>query len=361
MRAAGVETWSGVEDLEVVGIVEVARRLPALFRVEARILREVRARNIRAAILIDYPGFNLRLAGRLHARGVKTVQFVAPQLWAWGRWRARRMARSIDRLLVILPFEPEFFGRLGIRAEFVGNPIADALAADFAPGPGGVAELLQAARKRLGLEADPGGPVVGILPGSRGGEVSGLLPPMLDAARILRASHPRARFLLPIADTLAWEPIARQAERAGVQPVRGEGRGGGGARDVLRAADAAMVASGTAILEAGLLGTPSVLAYRFHPLSFPIVRWMSNLPPERYYIGLVNILAGEELFPELVQDRVKPEHLAREVRRLIEDDSRRAHVQRRLRDVRRSLGEPGAGGKACFERAAEVIAKLVGS
>jgi lipid-A-disaccharide synthase len=114
-------------------------------------------------------------------------------------------------------------------------------------------------------------------------------------------------------------------------------------------------------LEAGLLGTPSVLAYRFHPLSFPIVRWMSNLPPERYYIGLVNILAGEELFPELVQDRVKPERLAREIRRLIEDDSRRGHVQRGLRDIRRSLGEPRAGGKGCFERAAEIIAKLVGS
>ncbi|MDP6618157.1 MAG: hypothetical protein QGG90_01805, partial [Nitrospinota bacterium] len=187
MRAAGVETWSGVEDLEVVGIVEVARRLPALFRIEARILREVRTRNIRAAILIDYPGFNLRLAGRLHARGVKTVQFVAPQLWAWGRWRAGRMARSLDRLLVILPFEPEFFGRLGIRAEFVGNPIADALAAAFAPGPAAPPGRPAPGRHRT----PPGGPEAA-RPENRPGRSGGGNPPGEPGGRGVRPPPPHA-------------------------------------------------------------------------------------------------------------------------------------------------------------------------
>lgn len=331
MRAAGVQTWFDVADLEVVGVLEVVRRLPVLRRAKGRILQEVGARGAEAAVLIDFPGFNLHLAKRLHARGLKVIYFVAPQLWAWGRWRARAMARSVDKLLVILPFEVGFFRDLGIETEFVGNPLIDSWEM----------EPVEAARERLGLAESR--PVIGVLPGSREREVAAILPPMLEAVRILRAAYPQARFLLPVAETLPWEGIARRAQEAGVRPVRG-------ARDVLRASDAAMVASGTATLEAGILGTPSVLAYHLHPITFSVVRWMANLPTERFYFGLVNILAGEALFPELLQEELRPENLALEAKRLLEDKERTAYVKRRLRDIRRSLG---AGG--CFERATEAI------
>lgn len=337
MRSAGVDTWFDVSDLEVVGIIEVAARLPSLRRVRARVLREAERGRFAAAVLVDYPGFNLCLARGLRARGIKVAQFVAPQIWAWGRWRARWMARSIDRLLVILPFEVEFFRSLGIDAAFVGNPLIDSLKA----GPP------EAARQRLGLAREAGGPVVAVLPGSREGEVARLLPPMLEAVRILRGFQPGARFLSPVAETLPWEEIAARLAEAGVQPVRGSA-------DALQASDAAMVASGTAVLEAALLGTPAVLVYRFHPLTYPLVRWMSDLPRESYYLGLVNIVAGEGLFPELVQDQLTPGNLALEVRRLLEDEKRRAYVKRRLEDVRRSLGEKG-----CFDRAAEAVLDLV--
>ena len=341
MRAAGVETWFDVADLEVVGIAEAAKRLPLLRRVKARILREADARRIGAAILIDYPGFNLHLAASLRTRGVKVTQFVAPQLWAWGRWRARRMARSLDNLLVILPFEPEFFQKWGIRSIFVGHPLIEALKNE--PGEG--------AEERLGMEPGGGRPVIGVLPGSREREISLILPRMLEAVQILRAARPQARFLLPVAETLPWDEIASRAERAGVRAVRG-------ARDVLRVSDAAMVASGTAILEAGLLGTPSVLAYAVHPLTFIIGRWLigpaPDGPPLGNYFGLVNILAVEDLFPELIQDQLTPENLALEVRRILEDEKRTAYVKRRLQDVRHWLGEAG-----CFDRAAEAILEMV--
>jgi lipid-A-disaccharide synthase len=333
-----VDTWFDVSDLEAVGVVEAAGRLPMLRRVKSRILREVKAGRFNTALLIDYPGFNLHLAGSLHARGVKVIQFVAPQLWAWGRWRARWMAHSVDKLLVILPFEVEFFRGLGVEAVFVGNPLVDMLENESRG-----REPVLGAREKFGIRRDEGGPVIGLLPGSRTSEIASLLPAILEAAEILRPAYPDAQFLLPVAENLPWDKIAARAEESGVRPVQG-------ARDVLRVSEAALVASGTATLEAGLLGTPGVIAYRLHPMTAPLARLMWNLPPERYYIGLVNILAGEALFPELLQDHMTSDNLAIELRRILEDKNRISYVKQRLAEVQRSLGGPG-----CFDRAAEVI------
>ena len=337
MRSAGVDTWFDVSDLEAVGLFEAAGRLPVLLRVKSRILREVNAGRFEKAVLIDYPGFNLHLARSLRVRGVKVVQFVAPQLWAWGRWRAWKMVRAIDKLLVILPFEVDFFHGLGIEAVFVGNPLIDLLANESH------GRDVRRAREKFGLGRDEGDPIIGLLPGSRASEIASLLPAMLGAAEILRTAYPNARFLLPVAESLPWDKIAARAEESGVRPVRG-------ARDVLRASEAALAASGTATLEAGLLGTPGVIAYRFHPMTAPLARLLWNLPPERYYIGLVNILAGEALFPELLQDQMTSDNLAFEMRRILEDKSRTAYVKQRLAEVQHSLGGPG-----CFDRAAEAI------
>lgn len=354
MRAAGVNVWGDAGEIEAVGVLEAARRLSALRRIERRILQAVQSGRFRVAVLIDYPGFNLYMAGKLHARGVRTVQFVAPQLWGWGQWRARRIARCIDKLLVIFPFEVEYFRSLGIPAIFVGHPLLESIQPASDP-----SEQQRAARERLGVAGE--GPVIGLLPGSRESELAALLPPMLEAMRILQSSRPETQFLLPVAETLPWGPTAGQAMKAGAVPVRG-------ARDVLRAADAALIASGTATLEAALLGTPSVIAYRFNPLTFAIALWMSSLPPERYFLGLVNILAAEEIFPELLQQEVNGQNLSLEVRRLMDDEKRRTYVKRRLKDIRRSLEDGSAeetrGGKlpekerSCFDRAAREILDL---
>ncbi len=357
MRAAGVDVWGDAGEIAAVGVLEVTRLLPALRRMERRILQAVRSGGVRVAVLIDYPGFNLYMAGKLHARGVRTVQFVAPQLWGWGQWRAWRIARCIDKLLVIFPFEVEYFRSLGIPAVFVGHPLLESIQPDSDDSD--PRERRRAARERLGVVGE--GPVIGLLPGSRESELAALLPPMLEAMRILQSSRPETQFLLPVAETLPWEPIAGQAMEAGAVPVRG-------ARDVLRAADAALIASGTATLEAALLGTPSVIAYRFNPLTFAIALWMSSLPPERYFLGLVNILAAEEIFPELLQQEVNGQNLSLEARRLTDDEKRRAYVKRRLKDIRRSLEDDSAeetrGGRlpgkerSCFDRAAREILDL---
>lgn len=357
MRAAGVEIWVDADEIEVIGILEVARRLPILRRVEQQILQVAKSGGFRVAVLIDYPGFNLYLAGKLHALGIRTIQFVAPQLWGWGRWRARRIARFIDKLLVIFPFEVEYFKSLGIPAVFVGHPLLESLRIDSdVTNP---SERQQTARKQMGVTEK--GPVIGLLPGSRDKEVSTLLSPMLDAVRILQSSRPEIQFLLPIAETLPWAPIASRAIEAGIMPVRG-------AQNVLKAADMAIIASGTATLEAALVGTPSVLTYRFHPLTFAIAQWMSNLPYDRYYLGLVNILAAEEIFPELLQQEVNGPNLSMELRRLMDNAERRAYVKQRLEDVRQSLekgsaeqmhGRVPSGRKVnCFDRAAREILGL---
>ncbi len=328
MRKAGVETWWDVSSLEAIG-TEALRRLPELRRVKRKILREVRGRRPAAAVLIDYPGFNLHLAKHLNRLGVPVYYFIAPQLWAWGAWRARRLARCVNLLLVILPFEEGYFRSQGIDTLFVGHPLMDRPADPSA----------EESRSRLGLKES--GPVIALLPGSRRREVSVLLPTMVKAARTLLESWPGAQFLLPVADVLEPEWVHGFVGDFPVRLTRGTS-------EVLAASDAAITASGTATLEAGLQGVPMVIVYKIQIpwASYPLMRFIIKCPS----IGLINLLAGERLVPELLQDKVTPERIVREVRRAVEDQDYRARVKARMREIRENLGEPGA-----FERAARAI------
>jgi lipid-A-disaccharide synthase len=326
MAAEGVDLLVRADRLAVVGGTEALGRLAALWRAY-RVLRErLRARRPRAVVLIDFPEFNLRLARAARWTRVPVVYFVAPQLWAWRRHRVRTMARDVARVLAIFPFEMALYQEAGVPVEFVGHPILDVL------------PTLRRDEARTGL-AGPGELLVGLLPGSRAAEVRRHLPVLLGAAARLRGRHPGLRLALPVAPTLAREPI-RAAVRAAGLPVavlRGE------SHRVMAAADLVLVASGTATLETACYGAPMVILYRLSWLSHAVARLLVRGVT---HIGLPNIVAGREIVPELIQGEATAEMVAAAARRLLDDPAARAAQRAALLEVRGRLGPPGAGARA---------------
>ena len=320
MRAAGVETLYDTEAMAVMGLSEVLRRLPFFKRAFREVLRQARRRRPAAAVLVDYPGFNLRLAAKLHAAGIKVVYYICPQVWAWNRSRIPHMARIVDRLITIFPFEAEHFEGTGLRVDFAGHP----LAADV---------------DRLRSEPEKPLPWAGratrlaLLPGSRRHEIERILPPMAQAAARLRGDKPDLAALVAAPGAEQAE-LARAVlrdcgiEEADVQVVEGV------TRHVLRQATAAMVASGTATIEAALFECPMVVVYRVSPLTYLFGRLLIRVPD----IGMVNIVAGRRICPELVQHTVTPRVLARAAAPLLKDTSDRRRMIENLRAVRARLG-----------------------
>jgi lipid-A-disaccharide synthase len=319
MGAAGVSLTADIRTLSVMGMVELLPRLRDILRLKKRVEGEIKAWKPDAVILIDFPDFNLRLADRLHAAGLHTVYFIPPKLWAWRTWRVRKLKRVIDQVLVIFPFETDFYAKHGVRAAYVGNPLLDDCEGTARPDP-------------------VGPPVIGLVPGSRRGEVGKLLPAMVDAVLELRKSHPQARFVLPVASSVDHEWL-RVAEEAGVElharPLS----------EVLLECDFAWVASGTATLEAALLEVPMVVVYKLHPVSLAIARRFVKLS----HFSLPNILADRELVPELLQNEVNGQRLAQEARRIVDDSAARRKMHADLRGLRESLGERGAPDRAARE------------
>ena len=319
LAAAGARLIARIEDLTVMGFVEVVRKVPAHWRLLKRIERRLAAGDVRLVVLVDYPGFHLRVAAAARRAGVPVLYYIAPQLWAWGQRRVKLMARDVARLAVILPFEEAFFARHGVRATFVGHPLMDR-----PPAP-----ARAEAKRALGL--DPARPVLGLFPGSRRQEVVRLWRPFLAAAALVRRSRPDVQVLAA-------------ATQAGEYPEAGDvvlvpGR----ARECFAAADAALCKSGTSTLEAAVADTPMVVAYRMHPLSFLLARRLVRVP----WIGLVNLVAERRVAPELIQGAVTPAALAEAVLPLLEPASpeRRAQLEG-LAEVRRRLGEAGAAMRA---------------
>lgn len=292
MKAAGLTSLYPLETLSIMGLVEVLKHLPKLFRVRRHLYKDALEWGADVMIGIDAPDFNLGLEKRLRKQGVKTVHYVSPSVWAWRQGRIKGIARSVDLMLTFLPFEADFYRQHEVPVAYVGHPLADSL--PMVPDQEG-------ARAALGLVGDR--PTVALLPGSRHGEVSMLLPDFLAAARLLAARYPDMRFLLPAATPGLREFVADALEAF---PELDLTLLDGQADTAMTAADAVLLASGTATLEAMLLKKPMVVAYRLAPLTYAIARRLVKAP----HVALPNILAGARLVPELIQDEATPVAMA---------------------------------------------------
>jgi lipid-A-disaccharide synthase len=322
MREAGVELLFDIRDLAVVGAVEAVHSLRTLWTVYRMLLDEVERAPVAAVLLIDFPGFNLKLAKAMAQRGIPVLYYIAPQVWAWHPGRVKKIRRWVRKLFVILPFEPALYHEAGIDAEFVGHPLLDLMPTRAAK-----------ANACMHCGLDPAAPVVGILPGSRRSELHYLLRPMLDAAARIRMQITTAQFILPLAETLQPADV-EEALKAASLPVRLVQRQ---TYEVMQAADVLLVASGTATLEAALVGTPMVIAYKAHLLTYLLARLLMRVSS----IGLPNVIAGRAIVPELWQFNVTAANLAAQALALLTQPERATTMRTALAALRSQLGAPG--------------------
>lgn len=338
MIEAGCRAWYRSEELGVMGLTEVLRHLPRLLRLRGALQRRIVDWRPDVFVGVDFKEFNLGLARRLKRQGLRTVQYVSPQVWAWRPGRVRTIGESVDLILCLFPFEPDFYREHGVRATFVGHPLADQIPLE---------PDRAAARAALGL--DPAARVLALLPGSRRGEVERLADVFAGAAEQLAARYPGLRCVAPMVTPQLRELFAARcaqvAPRAGIQLVEGR------SREVLAAADVALVASGTATLEAALSKRPMVVAYRMGALTAFLLRNL-GLVKVRHF-SQPNLLAGKELVPEFFQGEATSANLAAALGRWFEEPARVAEVQREFTRIHESLRRGGA------ERAAAEIGDLV--
>ena len=334
MRAEGVEAIVSSDDLAILGLIEVAGALPKFWRAYRALKRAAIERAPDAVILVDWPDFNLRLARSLHRRGLRIIYYISPQLWAWRSYRARNIRRDVDLMLTILPFEPQWYATRGMtHIEFVGHPLVGEAQPRY-----GRAEFCR--RNNL----DSSRPIIALLPGSRRKEVERILPPMLDAAARLSLSRPDAQFVIPLAPSRKPEEVVALIDAVGnngtprpetlrITPHE--------TREALAAADAAAITSGTATLEAALLGTPLVLVYKESALNWQTLGRLISAE----HVGLVNLIAGERIATELIQDELTGKRLADELTLLL-DEERNREMRARLTEATARLGEGGASRRA---------------
>jgi lipid-A-disaccharide synthase len=316
-----------------MGFAEVARHLPYFIKLMRQVRNELATRRPDLLIPIDYPGFNMRLAGHARDAGIPVLYYIAPQVWAWHRSRMKTLARNADRLAVILPFEESLFREAGARVTFVGHPLADQAvpAADRAAFLGS-------------LGVDPARPVLALFPGSRAQEVGRHLETFADAADVVRRTLPEMQ---PVVATSSAVPTSLYD--AVDVPRTADGW------SLLHHARAALVKSGTSTLQAALAGTPLVVSYRVHPLTFFMAQRLVDVP----HVGLVNLVAGERVAPELLQDDATPERLAGALVPLIRDGPARDMALTGLARVRDALA-PRQAGLSAADRVTELAAELIG-
>ena len=338
MAARGVELLVHVRDVNIIGVPEVARGIRTLYAAFRRLFEAARDRRPDAVVLVDWPDFNLRLARKLKRAGIRVIYYISPQVWAWREYRVNQIRRDVERMLVIFPFEEEFYAKHGVRAEFVGHP----LVGEVAP---------RRSREEFFAEndLDPSRELVALLPGSRRKEIAYNLPEIVGAVEIILQRRPGVQFVLPLASTASREQVEAILGPVGEHVHVVE-------RDTYSAighADFAVVASGTATLETGLLGTPLAVVYRVSGLNYALHRPLIRVDT----FGMVNLIAGRRIAPELIQKECTPERIAAEVLAHLESPERLAAFRRDLQAVRERLATAGDASR----RAASAILGIVAS
>ena len=334
MRSAGADILTDYSEVSVLGITEILSHLPQLRRAMRNLVLQARLRKPALAILTDFPGFHLRLARKLQPLDVKNVYYICPQFWAWRPWRANLVRRRFVLALCIFPFEERFFGAAGVPVKFIGHPLVGKVQATLSR---------PAFAAKHGL--DPARHTITILPGSRAGEIARHLPTLIDSTRELERQKPCGyNFVLALAadaDVVRIRELLPQS--ASPTLVLGD------TYNALAAADAAMICSGTATVEAALLDVPMIVVYKVSKLTALLAKPLIRTK----YFGMVNLIADREVAPELIQENFTAEKIAREIQSLLRP-ARSEQARAELADVRRSLGPPGA-----VERAAEAILALL--
>jgi lipid-A-disaccharide synthase len=338
MEALGCERIVKSEDVAVMGITEVIRHLPRIYGEYRKLKAAIQARRPEAAVLIDFPDIHLKLAEEFRRLGIPVIFFVSPQLWAWKKGRIKKVQRFVDRMLVIFPFEEPFYRERGVQADFVGHPLADLA-------------LPSISRAQFATEngLDAGKRWIGLLPGSRAKEIRLNLPEMLRAARLLLEREPETQFLLPLAPTLTMEQVREVSELMNLHGAGLPLEMVRDARATLLHARGSIVASGTATVEAALIGNPFVVVYRVSPVTYAIAKRVVTVP----HVAMVNLIAEKRLVPELIQDDFQAERIVQELEPLLTDGSARVEMMAGLAAVGAKLrAKPG-------ETAIGVVASVV--
>jgi lipid-A-disaccharide synthase len=327
LRDAGVKLFACVAEMAVVGLTEVFSKLGKFIKVMNLMKQSLDEVRPDLVILIDYAGFNLRVARAAHKRGIKVFYYISPQVWASRPGRIRKIKKYVNKMAVILPFEVDTYGRKGFAVEYVGHPLLDSVKANYSKAE---------SRKKFSLPQDK--TIIGLLPGSRISEVEKLLPEMLQAAVSLAQKFPDIQFVLPLAETLQEEIVSGAISLSGVniKVISGD------TYDVISCTDLAIVASGTATLETALLGVPMIIIYKISPLTYFIGKMIVTVKN----IGIVNIIAGKTIVPELIQDEAAGVNIAAEALAILTNDERKKEIISQLAEIRAKLGKPGAAIRA---------------
>ena len=333
LRNAGGEVLFDIKDHGVMGFVEVLKKLPDLFKLRDDFEKVMDERKPDCLITVDYPGFNMKLAKLAHDKGIPVVSYIAPSAWAWHKSRAKKVAKIVDKVACIFPFEYDVYKEAGAHVEFVGHPLVDIVKPSMTK---------EEARAFAGKEE--GKKLILLMPGSRLMEIEKMLPTLLEAAKIIKKQLPEVSFVMPRAGTIPISLLEEKIQASGLDVKITEGNN----YDLFIVADLALATSGTVTLEAALCGLGSVIVYKTNPVTYFIAKLLVNIP----HIGLPNIVAAKSVVPELIQNDFTPAKVAQEALALLESE-RNAKMKEDLAYVKERLGKPGAVG-----RVAELVLKI---
>jgi len=341
MKAAGIKVLFDLTQFSLMGFVEVARHIFLFRRVLYQLIAKIRTEQPDAIVFIDYPGFNLRLAEKIKFLSIPLIYYISPQVWAWGKNRIKKIASLFSKMIAILPFEKEIYEKEGLPAFFVGHPLLDVVKTTNSEQAVGVARLVSHCKQCYSSRASSATTIT-ILPGSRSCEVKRLLPVMVKLAQLIKEKKPETQFVILAASSLMEKEIEKILKKKKISLKVTQER----KYDLINSSALVLTASGTATVEIAILKRPMIILYKVSSFAYPFLKKMVSIP----YIGMVNIIAKKKIVPEFIQGKANAEKILPTALALLEQREKREKMSDQLRDVKKSLGNPGAA-----DRAAEII------